>query len=252
MNAAGKQSAKPSVANSSATPAWLRRRWVRRSLAAVVVVGLLAALHRPLLRDVAEFLIVDTPVKQADYWVLLPGVVGSESLVEEAARRYAAGDVHGILIFEAPPSRAIQCGASPDRATALRRDLAGRGVPAAAIVAPPELCRTTWDAAHAIQLWLQKRPDTRLIIVDFLWRGRYDRRIFNAVLDSRQAANLQFSAIREGIDEKNWWHSRECIQLVFQNYASLAFDWWNGESEQCTGPWTLEDFENSLPAPRDH
>ncbi len=132
----------------------------------------------------------------------------------------------------------------------LRRDLARRGVPAAAIVVPPEPCRTTWEAAHAIQRWLQRRPETRLIIVDVLWRGRYDRRIFNTVLDTRQAADLQFTAIRGGIDENNWWHSREGIQLLFQNYTSLAFDWWNGESKQCEGQWTLEDFENSLPAPR--
>jgi len=251
MNAIHKTSTTPSVANAAAAPAWLRRRWVRRSLVAVVVLGLLAALHRPLLRGAAEFLIVDSPVQRADYWVLLPEAIDSKSLVEEAARRYAAGDVHGIMIFEPPPSRAVQCRAWPDRATALRRDLAHRGVPPAAIVAPPELCRTTWDAAHAIQVWLQKRPETRLIIVDLLWRGRYDRRIFNTVLDSRQAADLQFTAMRAGIDENNWWRSREGIQLVFQNYASLAFDWWNGESEQCKGPWTLEEFENSLPAPRD-
>jgi hypothetical protein len=125
-------------------------------------------------------------------------------------------------------------------------------VPPAAIVVPPEPCHTTWDAAHALQLWLHKRPETRLIVADRLLRGRYDRRIFNAVLDARQAAGLQFRAMRSGVDENNWWHSREGIQLVFQNYAALAFDWWNGQSEQCKTPWTLEDFENGLPAPRDN
>jgi hypothetical protein len=242
--------------NSSAKPAgkqsWLRRRWVRRLLAAVVVLGILAAAYRPLLRGVAEFLIVDSPAGRADYLVLLPATLDSGVEAEEAARRYIAGDVGGILLFKPPMSRAVRCRAWPDRATELCRDLARLGVPAAAIIVPPEPCRTSWDAAHAIQHWLQKRPETRLLVMDRLLRGRYDRRIFNTVLDARQAAALQFTALRSGVDENNWWHSREGIQLIFQNYGELAFDWCSGQSEPCKDPWILEDFERSLPAPTDH
>jgi hypothetical protein len=230
---------------------WWRRRWLRWTLVAVAIAGLLAALHRPLFRGVASFLISDQPVERADYFVLLPGIADRGPGVDAAARHYAAGNVGGILLFESPMSRAVRCGAWPDRATALRRALAERGVPAAAIVVPPEPCRTSWDAAHAIQHWLQNRPDTRLIIEDRLLRGRYDRRIFDSVLDARQAADLQFTAVRSGVDENNWWQSREGIQLVFQNYVAIAFDWCHGESEQCSSPWTLEDFENSLSRPAD-
>jgi hypothetical protein len=184
--------------------------------------------------------------------VLLPGAGDSWAEVDEAARRYAAGDVRGVLLFEPPMSRAVRCGAWPDRATTLRRTFAQRGVPPTAIIVPPGPCRTSWDVAHAVQLWLQNRPETRLIVMDRLLRGRYDRRIFNAVLDAPQAARLQFMAMRSGVDENNWWQSREGIQLVFQNYAALMFDWCNGQSEHCRDPWTLEEFESSLPTPTDH
>lgn len=230
-------------------PAWRHRRWVRRSVVAIALLGLLAALHRPLLRGVADFLIVDQPLQRADYWVLLPAALDTQAVLADAARRYSAGDVGGIMVFDPPISRGVRCGAWPDRATALRRELERLGVPARAIVVPPEPCRTTWDAAQAMKRWLQNRPETRLIVVGRLMRGRYDRRIFNAVLDARQAADLQFTAARGGIDENNWWHSREGIQWIFQSYASLAFDWFGGHAEQCREPWTLEEFENSLPAP---
>ena len=256
MNDDQKLAIEPSVANpmlnSDRKLSWWRRRWVRRLLLVAVAVGILVVLHRPMLRGMARFLIVDEPVGKADFLVLLPGSADSGAAIDDAARRYAAGDVRGILFFEPPMSRAVYCRAWPGRATALRGDLIQHGVPPSAIVVPPEPCRTTWDAAHALQHWLQNRPETRLILVDRLLQGRDDRRIIDSVLDARQTAGLQFIAMRGGFDENNWWHSREGIQLVFQNYAALVFDWWNGESEQCKGAWTLEEFENSLPSPKDN
>jgi hypothetical protein len=238
--------------NSTTRLAWWHRRWVRRLLAATVVLGLVAAMHRPLLKGVAEFLIVDTPAGPADYFVLLPEVIDSRAAADEALRRYAAGEIRGILLFQPPMSRAVRCGAWPDRATELRRDLEQRGVPPTAIVVPPGPCRTSRDAAETLRIWLQNRPATRLIVMDRLLRGRYDRRIFNAVFDTRQAAGLQFTAMRTGIDENNWWQSREGIQMIFQNYAALVFDGCSGQSEQCRDPWTMEEFERSLPLPRDN
>jgi len=231
--------------------AWLPRRWVRRLLVAAVVLIVLAAMHRPLLHGVARFLIVDQPVVPADYLVLLPGTVDNDAELSEVARRYATGEVHGVLLFTPPLSRAVRCGAWPDRATELRGDLEQRGVPPEAIVVPPGECRTSWDAAESLQLWLEQRPKMRLIILERLLRGRHDRRILSTVLGGQQAAGLQFSAMRSGIDENDWWQSREGIQTVFQSYAALAFDWCNGRSEQCRNPWTLGEFENSLPPPTD-
>lgn len=227
----------------------MRRRWTRRLLAAAVILVVLAVLHRPLLRGAASFLIVDQPLVPADYLVLLPGTVDNGAEADEVARRYAAGEVHGVLLFAPPMSRAVRCGAWSDRATTLRRDLENRGIPPAAIVVPPGEVRTTWDAARTLQPWLEKRPETRLIVLERLMRGRHDWRIFNSVLGGRKVADLQFSAIRGVIDEDNWWRSREGVQTVFQNYAALGFDWWNGQAEPCKNPWTLEEFENSLPPP---
>ena len=231
--------------------AWWRRQSVRRLLAAAVVLVALAAMHRPLLRGVASFLIVDQPLAPADYLVLLPGTVETGVEVDEVARRYAAGECSRCSwLFEPPDvARGDRCGAWSDWATALRRDLEKRGIAPGAIVVLPDECRTSWDAAESLQPWLEKRPETRLIVLERLMRGRHDWRILNSVLGGRQVANLQFSAIRGGIDENNWWQSREGIQLVFQNYAALAFDWCNGQSEQCGKPWTLEEFEHSLPPP---
>lgn len=228
---------------------WWWPRWVRLSIAIAAILAILAMLHRPLLRGVAEFLIVDEPIGRTDFMVLLPGSLENKAAIDEAVRRYIAGEAHGIMFFDPPISRAVRCGAWPDRAVGLRRKLTERGVPESAIVVPPEPCRTSREAAHALQNWLQGRPDTRLIVVDRLLRGRYDRRIFESILGAPRIADVRFMAMRGGVDENNWWHSREGIQLIFQNYAMLAFDWFNGDSAQCRGAWTLEEFEQSLPRP---
>ncbi len=70
---------------------WLRRRWVRRSIAVAVVLIVLAALHRPLLHGVASFLIVDQPLAPADYLVLLPGTVDNGIEADQVARRVCRG-----------------------------------------------------------------------------------------------------------------------------------------------------------------
>lgn len=197
----------------------------------------------------ATYLLVEQPAAHADFVVLLPSVLERPTLAEEVAKRYSAGGVHGILFFQPPMSRGVACGAWIDPAGALRDDLIKRGVPASAIVVPPQICRTTWDAADAIGEWLKDRPPTQLLIIGPEFRGRTNRLIFNSVLSNEQSANIEYAAMRGGVDESNWWQSREGIQMVFQNYATLAFDWWNGKPKTCKPAWTLAEFERSLPAP---
>jgi hypothetical protein len=120
-------------------------------------------------------------------------------------------------------------------------------VPSAAVILLPGPCRTTRDAAAAIRLWLEDRPKTRMLVLGRLLRGRCDRQVFNSVLDAQQSEGVEFAAIHTGVDQGNWWKSREGILLIFQNYAALAFNGWNGPSQPCRPAWTLEEFENSLP-----
>jgi len=227
----------------------LRRRWVRRSAAAAAMLVVVAVFHWPILRSVAGFLITPPPTGPADYLVLLPGVATQSTGLDQVAREYSSGNVHGIVLFTLPATRGVSNGIWPDLATSVRAELARRGVPPSSIVVLPTPSRTGWEAADTLHDWLKDRPDTRLIVMVREFHGRCDRRVFDLVLGGRRLAGLQFETVRGGIDETNWWHSREGIQLVFQNYVALMFDWWNGPSKPCKKPWTLEDFEKSLPAP---
>ncbi len=210
---------------------------------------LVAAFHRPLLRSVAAYLLVEKSVPKADFFVLLPSILERPTIAEETARRYSSGEMRGILLFEPPVSRGVACGAWTDPAISLRADLVKRGVPESAIVLLPNICRTTWDAASAVGDWLDDRRPTRLVIVGPEFRGRSNRLIFDSVLQKQQATRIEFAAVSDGIDQDNWWQSREGIQLVFQNYATLAFDWCGGKPKACKPAWTLAEFEKSLPAP---
>ena len=83
------------------------------------------------------FLIADQPLAQVDYLVLLPGTADKGSRRMNAARRYAAGDVRGILLFDSADvaRRAVRRMARPGDDVAPR--LEQRGIPPAAIVMPP-------------------------------------------------------------------------------------------------------------------
>lgn len=148
--------------------------------------------------------------------------------------------------------RTVQCGAWPEPVAILKRQFEQRGIPEAAIVMPPQICRTTDNVGVALRDWLKGRESTSLIVLGREFHGRYDRRVLNAELPSVEASKIKFAVLRTGVDENNWWQSREGIQLVFQNYAALAFEWWNGPAPACKPAWTLKEYESNLPALTDN
>jgi hypothetical protein len=80
--------------------------------------------------------------------------------------------------------------------------------------------------------------------------GRCERQVLGAVLTPAAFTQLHFAAADNRIDETNWWHDREGIQMVFQAYTQLAYVFIHGETQSKTGAWTLEQYEQSLPAIR--
>ena len=233
-----------------ATPrslAFARRPWCRWTAVAVAVVTAFWLLHAPLFRGVGRFLVVDEPLAKADYIVILPSLAGDRVALETAIQQVRQGEAGGLLFFQMPPTRSERCGAWPDYETATREFLKSRGLAERSIVALPGPSRDSWEAARALGQWLGQRPTLRLDVLCQRFRGRYERHVFDSVLSSNIGKQLHFVAAADRIDETNWWHDREGIQMVFQNYVQLAFIELHGETETSTGAWTLEQYEQSLP-----
>lgn len=226
-----------------------RLRWRRRAVIAAALLAVLWLVHAPLLRGVGGFIAADKPLDNADYIVVLPSMAGDGAAIDEVANGVAQRRAAGLVLFRPPATRSVQCGAWPDFESSARTVLRQRGLSDQAIVFLDGESRTSWDAARALAKWLESRPGLRLDVLCQRFRGRYERTVFGNVLSPEAMEQLHFSAVWSDVDETNWWNDREAIQLVFQNYARLFFIWLNGESQADTGPWTLQQYEQSLPSP---
>lgn len=233
--------------NAPLSPAPIHRRWRRRAIISVAAVAAIWLLHAPLLRGVGRFLAADEPLDKADFIVILPSMTGDRLAIENAAERVRRGGASGLIFFRMPPARSERCGAWPDYETAIGDDLKSRGIAESSIVTLPGPSHTSWQAARALGKWLEERPALRLDILTRRLGGRYERHVFASVLPERMFDQLHFGAAENRIDETNWWHDREGIQMVFQNYIQLAFIELYGETESNAGTWTLEQYEQSLP-----
>jgi hypothetical protein len=230
-------------------PATARRRWRRPTLIVIAVVALMWLVHAPLFRGIGRFLVADEPLGKADYIVILPSTAGDRVAIETAIQRVHRGDAAGLLLFPMPPTRSERCGAWPDYATAMREFLKSRGLAERSIVIVPGPSRNSWEAARALGKWLGQRPTLRLDILCQQFRGRYERHVFDSLLPREVFNQLHFAAAGDRINETNWWHDREGVQMVFQAYIQLAFIELHGETESSVGAWTLEQYERSLPPP---
>jgi hypothetical protein len=243
-----KRSALSRVDATPERPASPGSRWRRRAIVAIGVGAGLWLVHAPLLRGVGGFLVAEEPLAKADYIVILPGLAGDSVALEQALQRVRRGEAGGLLFFQMPAKRGERCGAWPDYAPAVRADLKGRGIADNSIVFVPGPSRTSWEAAHALGQWLGNRPTPRLDLLCPQFSGRYERHIFATVLPGDVFAQLHFSAAGGRIDETNWWHDREGIQMVFQAYVELTFSELNGEPQESGKEWTFEQYEQSLPS----
>ncbi|HEV2968441.1 MAG TPA: hypothetical protein VGY55_00540 [Pirellulales bacterium] len=214
---------------------------------AIAVVAALWLLHAPLLRGVGRFLVADQPLADADFIVILPSMASDRVAIDSAIKRVRRGDATRLILFQMPPTRSERCGAWPEYGTAIREYLKSRGIAAGSIVFLPGPSRDSWEAARALGQWLDQRPTPRLEVLCQQFRGRYERRVFNSVLPSDVSNRLHFAAVSGRFDETNWWHDREGIQMVFQDYVQLAFIELHGETKSSVGEWTLEQYEQSLP-----
>ena len=74
---------------------WLAtsRKTARRLILLAVLIVVIIALHVPVLRGIAGFLIVDQPLEQADVVVLLPSTLSSQDVRDAAVQLFRDGTV---------------------------------------------------------------------------------------------------------------------------------------------------------------
>lgn len=201
------------------------RRWL---LGCVAVVSLLAGgvylAHRPLLRAVAEFLVVQEATEASTYAVVLAGDFNHRPrLAADLMRR---GLVREILVAQVELNAAERRGLVPDRSSLQVQMLRVHGVPEAAIVRLDAGLgvTSTYEEALAVRRYLEGRDRSQtLTIVTSAFHTRRARWVFRRVLGDVALSIRAVPAPHGSFDTGNWWTTEDGLITVFNEYVKLGF-----------------------------
>lgn len=198
---------------------WRKTRWA--VLLSILVLA--AALHAPILRGVALFLISEDPLRQAAAIVALRGQVPFREL--EAAKYYRDGFAPMVILV---PSKAREEALALDRLGINvtqdwqygREVLVKQGVPPAAIVVAKDEGEGTLEELRAAYDVLPNN-DAAVILVTSKYHTRRTGLTWNYVTGGRSQAIVR-AAGRDPFDPERWWHQRRFALSVVREYLGLV------------------------------
>lgn len=225
-----------------------QRRWLRRLLAAGVLVTMIVACHVPLLRIVAGVLVVDDPLVPAEAVV----VVGRSGLyravpIDELVGLYRKGLARQIVLIEDRSSRIVEAGIVPTLETVLRRELAARGIPEKVLTALPGDYHAGWNSARRLSDWLQEHPTGQVTVLCDEFDSRRSAYVVRSVLRTTDAARVRWRALPDQrFQTTNWWRTRQGMTELFGAYVSLLHTYLMGEPGKMEERWNPDQFERKL------
>lgn len=217
---------------------WYRRTWtvelsvvrvLRWSAVVLLVAGLAAGVlyvaRAPLLNAIGRQLVHVDSLEKVDLLVVLSGGMPVREI--EAADLYKAGWATRILVPrepEGPASAALRARGinTPGVYGERLRLLEAMGVPAAALVTPETMVRSTADEAALVQAWLRANPQPAIMIVTSTDHTARARMIFTKTLgDSTRVIMRGASSSRFVLD--TWWHDRITLR---EGLIEWQKSWW--------------------------
>ncbi len=200
----------------------MSRRLSRIALALVLLAGLAALLHGPVLRSTARWLRVEDRIERADAIVVLAG--GTPRREARAAALWKEGWAPRVIIsrpFQRPDlDQLIELGVRPlDLQGESRAVLERFGVPRDRIIAIPVVSRTTEPELMLVRDTALQLGYRRLILVT---SPEHTRRV-KLVWSRQSAAGPEglVSAAREEFPFEDWWRRRRAAETVLHEYLGL-------------------------------
>jgi hypothetical protein len=219
-----------------------RNRWLRRLAILLVMVLVLFLFRHPILRGLANILIVED--EAPDGAVVL--VAGGERAPEVAAELYHAGKTRELLVTNWQPNRVERLGIRPTTGAAFRYILIKESVPENAIAELPGQPENAYELGDAIAAWLRQHPDKHLLVCCPRFTSRRMYTILRSVLgEEMQRVHLRAVA-NPDYDETNWWQSKAGLKEYWQAAARLGFIWTHGRPERSRPDWDPDAYERSL------
>ena len=200
-------------------------KWIKRLIAALLLLGLLAAalyaFRAPLLRAAADAWIVNDTLTKADAIVVLGG--GNETRPFAAAHLFQQGLAARIFLTNPDPSGAAQLGLTLTEAELARAILLKQSVPAEAIFILPDLVHSTYGEAMAVRHWAETNAVRRVIIATDVFHTRRAGWIFAKTLNP---AGIQVTVAAVPVREysvTNWWQDERGIVALQNELLKYAY-----------------------------
>ena len=174
----------------------------------------LVAAHRPLLTAVAQFLIVQDPLDQADAIIILSGARRDER-VRQAAELYRHGYASVVILsggeeLEGIPIPELQ------RAQALKH-----GIPASALRFE-KLSTSTAEQARYLRSILDAMDARRAIVVTSSFHTRRTRYLFRRIFSGSPAEIRVYPVQQDVFSPVQWWTRNWDTEQVVLEYIKLG------------------------------
>ncbi len=207
----------------------------RKIIAAVAVVGFAGAVlfHAPLLRGLADPLIVDQTTDDYDSICILPSLQtpDGDRCYDVAASLFRKNPSAQVLIVVHPPNRIVEAGALASFETISRRELGVRGVPGDSILILRSRWIDDWAAAEALAGRLRERPESSVLLLCAEFHSARVRAVLNDVLDPAAAKRVRVMPLPDRrFDQTNWWKSRRGVRALGMNWLVRLQGWLGGQA----------------------
>lgn len=190
---------------------------------------LVAAFHRPLLEASYRILVVDEPVSECEYGML---VAPSPECFDEAAKMLQRGIVGKALVADQKARRAVQVGAHPEYEDWVSAELRIRGVSDAQIQILNTEATTPHELFRQSDRWILEHSDSPTLVISGDTKTRYYRTVLDQALPRQRAMAYRVRAIAsQKTTPDNWWRRRGGVRQVMTHGLRLAFVLLSGESD---------------------
>lgn len=184
---------------------------------------LAAVLHRPILRAIGDFLVVEDDLTQVDAMFVLSGNPFDRG--REAARLYHDGWSPTVVCLGGEHNPALELYGIDDLThESTRRVLQAQGVPVSAIDSLPE-GTSTYEEFVAIAQYSKARQYDKVMVVSSRYHTRRIDAFFRLRLHLEGIDMVLRGSPETDIDEQAWWQSEPGLIFVNNEYIKYFYYW---------------------------
>jgi uncharacterized SAM-binding protein YcdF (DUF218 family) len=203
-----------------------RKRWKKLRIFLGICLGILllsAVMHRPILRGIGHFLIVQDALRETPAIFVLSG--NSLDRGKEAAKLYHQGWAPRIVCLGGEPHSTLELYGIHDLGFEMtKRVLLEEGVPNSAIDSLPE-GTSTFEEFVAIERYCKQHRLQQITVVSSLFHTRRIDEFFRLRLHLQGIEIVLRGADESMFEEDAWWKAEPGLLFVNSEYIKLLYYW---------------------------